>query len=105
MAADVCRSTDGSFGKTQTKDDKVLVFGWDCDAYVDFHVGKVGTLKLTSFNVIEVCSSVGALAVVDVLHVAGVFVRPQVQSDAVSLVRLQRLWVVKKNNRRNGLCM
>ena len=50
-------------------------------------------LWLTSFDKVELGAPVGALTVVDVLHVAGVLVRSCVQSDAVSLKRLQRLWV------------
>lgn len=48
--------------------------------------------RLTSFHEVEVRAPVCALAVVDALHVAGVLVWPHVHSQAVSSVRLQRLY-------------
>lgn len=57
---------------------------------------KVDTGRLTSFGEVEPRGPVGALAVVDALHVASVLVRSSVQGEAVSRERLQGLCVLRK---------
>lgn len=54
---------------------------------------------LTSFHEIELRAPIGALAVVGMLHVAGVLVWSCVQSDAVSPVGLQRLCLCRKRTK------
>lgn len=56
----------------------------------------VDTGRLTSFGEVELRGSVGAFAVVNTLHVAGVLVWSNVQSEAVSRLGLQGLWVLCK---------
>lgn len=48
-------------------------------------------VELTAFQEVNVRPPIGALAVVDLLHVAGVLIGSGVQDDAVSSVWLQRL--------------
>lgn len=57
---------------------------------------KVDTGVLTSFSEVELRGSVGALAVVDALHVTGVLVRSSVQGEAVSREWLQGLCVLRR---------
>lgn len=52
---------------------------------------------------IKLCGPVGALTVVDVLHVAGVLVWSQMQSDSVSCVRLQMFWSNLKTKTKSRL--
>lgn len=112
VAVDVCRSADRSFGSDERKltvltdhiwlnyQTFMVPRGWIttfplvklsvCQYVVIKHV-----MWLTSFSEVELRSPVGALTVIDMLHVAGVLVWSPVQSEAVSLVRLQRLCVFK----------
>lgn len=55
-----------------------------------------GTGRLTSLGEVKLRGSIGALAVVNALHVAGVLVWSSVQSEAVSCEGLQGLWVLRK---------
>lgn len=55
--------------------------------------------RLTSLAEVELRGSVGALAVVHTLHVAGGLVWTSVQREAVSRLGLQGLWVLRKAGR------
>lgn len=58
------------------------------------HEKKVDTGRLTSFGEVELRGPVGALTVVDALHVTGVLVQSSVQHEAVSCQGLQGLLFV-----------
>lgn len=55
-------------------------------------------LCLTAFHEIKLCACKRSFAVVKMLHVAGVLIRSHVQTDGVSLVRLQGFWIFEISN-------